>query len=189
MSMEKSLRLFAAWFAEELLVELLDIWILVALADCFLSVGVVESFATFSEDLAVSAVVRLATTVDTAAWASHNFDSVEVAFAFANEVNEFLSVSKTVSDTEFNRGTVEVDSSDAYAFETADSLEVNFAERLLSEDFVCSTCCSLDNTTGNAEDYCCTCRLAEWAVELSLWERVEVDVVLADEASELASGD
>ena len=68
-----------AGFSKVFLVDGLDGRVLVRFTDGHFAVGAVDGLPTSLDDVAVTVVQRLTTTVDTAAGAGHDLDGVELA--------------------------------------------------------------------------------------------------------------
>ena len=76
---QQFVRLVTAGFSKVFLVDGLDGRVLVRFTDGHFAVGAVDGLPTSLDDVAVTVVQRLTTTVDTAAGAGHDLDGVELA--------------------------------------------------------------------------------------------------------------
>ena len=95
------------------------------LTDGFASILAVDGFRTLLDDLAVAVVVGLTSAADATAGAGHDLDGVELFLAFAHSFEQGAGVGQTVSDTDVDGCTVEVnpsvtDASDATEFSEVD---------------------------------------------------------------------
>ena len=94
------MRLFAVWLAKVLLVEVENFLVLVRLTLDLVAVFLVDRDLTLADDLHVTVVIWLSAAANTAAWASHDFDRLEVALAGFDALEKLSRVAETVRDAD-----------------------------------------------------------------------------------------
>ena len=150
--MQQMVGLLAERLAEELLVELDDVGVLVRLADSLAGVLAVDGVHTGLDHAAVPVMEGLAGTADTAAGAGHDLDCMEVVHAGADTVEQLAGIAEGMGYAYVHRQTVEIDRGVTYALESPELIEVYTVQLLAGVELVGSTHGGLDHTSGGSED-------------------------------------
>ncbi len=184
--------LMAVGLAEELIVKLLDIGILVALADGLILILNVKSLGALGADIAIaangSADDRLTAAVYAAARAAHDFDEVILLLAGLYGIEKLSSAARGGGDGDAN-----VDISNLYggflnSLNAADSGEVHILKGLAG-NLISGTQSGFHNSAGCAEDYGSAGGRAEHRIEILVSQLHEVDACHLNHLCKLAGGD
>ena len=187
--------------AEELLVELDDLRIVVALTHCLTLVLRVQSLRSLLlvgiKDIVIligkeaRPYVRLAAAVDASARASHDLDELIFALAFLDLIQKNLCALHAGCDRDVHGRSVDVDGGFADpCLVAADCGELDGIMLLAGELEVNSTKGSFHNAAGDAEDDACTGVIAhDVSIPVFVRKTVEEDTASADHAGKLSGGD
>jgi len=97
--MKQLVRFFAIRLAKVLLIEIKNFLVLMGFTLGLVAVFLVDRDLTLADDFHVTVVIWLSAAANTAAWASHDFDCLEVALASLNAVKKLSRIAETVSNT------------------------------------------------------------------------------------------
>src|SRR5665647_541765 len=150
--MQKVMRLFAHRGTQKLLIQFGDVGILMRFANRFAGVFTVESQLTFLQDLRIPMVVRLSATSNASARARHDFNGMELALSFLDIFEQFAGISKSVSDTDMNRQTIEIDGGMSQSLHSSQFFEIQSLQFFAGKYFIGSTNRGFDDSTGGAEE-------------------------------------
>ncbi len=178
--------------AEVLSVCLLDCRVLMGLTQCLALVLTVKCSST--ESLEVYSVAYrsgldgLATAVDAAAGAAHDFYEVNLNLACLDHVKELSSVGKTGADSSLDGNSACIVCSKLDAFHTTNLSVLDGLDSLVLKNLNCGTESCFHNTAGGTEDNCSTGGLTEDRIEVLIGEGVELDACTLDHTSKLTGG-
>ena len=151
------MRLLAQRLAQEFLVELLDIGILMTLTDWLAFVFCIEGIATLLNHIKVAMVVRLTSTTNTSTWACHNLNYMVVELASAKFVHDNACVAQCVSHTNLELKAVEINFSLTDTLKTAHLVKVDARQCLACVNLINRTQSCFHHATSNTKDGTCTC--------------------------------
>ena len=185
--------------AQELGIELLDLGVVVGLAQLLTLILGVQGGGTLGPEGVLDVVVLmgqeagaddgLAAACDTAAGAAHDLDEVVLGAARTDLVQQDLGVLHAVGDGHVDGHTVQLDGSLTDALEATHLLELDGLVLLAGQDEVDGAQGSLHNAAGDAEDDAGAGVLAhQILVELLVRETLEEDTGTLDHAGQLPGG-
>ncbi len=173
----------------------------VCLLDCGVLMGLTESLAlvltvkcSSTESLEVYGVADscgldgLATAVDAAAGAAHDFYEVNLNLACLDHVKELSCVGKTGADSSLNGDSACIVCSELDAFHTTNLGVLDGLDSLVLENLNCGTESCFHNAAGGTEDNCSTGGLAEDRIKVLIGEIIESDACTLDHTSKLTGG-
>ena len=156
MSVEQLVSLVVAGLTQILIIKLLDIGILVALAELEALILGVNSLGALGGNVHVhlhsGGNDGLTAAGYAATGAGHDLNEINLSLAGANAVEKLAGVAQTVSNGGTDSLVANLNGGDLHALKTADGLVVNVLDRLTGEDVSHGTEGSLHNAAGSAED-------------------------------------
>ena len=153
--------LFATGLAQELLVELLDVGVLVTLAQGLALVLAIYGSSTGLENLDVAMVIGLSSAADATTGASHYLNHMVVEFTGTQQVHHLAGIAQRVGYTNAQRETVKVDLGLTDTLQTTNIVELDVRQGLTCVHLIYGAQCSLHHTTGVGKDGTSTSRFAQ----------------------------
>src|SRR5690554_1530562 len=187
--MQQAVRLVTARLTQVLLIQPDDRWVLMRLADALALILTVDGSSTPAEYLAVTVVIRLATTADTTTRTCHDLNGMVDRLTASHIIQQLAGVTQSVSDPYIKGESVKIDRGGAYPLHAAQLRECHPLQLLSGMQLIGRAAGSLNHTTRIAEDDTGTCRLTQRIIKILLRQIKEVDVCLLDERCQLAGGD
>ena len=183
--MQEMMCFYAVRFTEPACIKFLYVRIFMRTANRCIFIDCIQPFCTSLTNKSWFCLFWLTATADTTARASHDFDEVVIAFTGTKFIHQLTCIAKTAGNCNLDRTVIDCEGSFFDTFHTAYFGEIEFFE-LFTRDF--SNDCTksrFHNTTGYAEDACCTGRATHRAVEFFFRKIFEVNTSLLNHRCQL----
>ena len=128
--MEKMVGLFAKRLSKVFLVQLLDIWVFVALAQRLPGIFLIQGLRTGLQHIEIPVMQRLTAAADATARASHDFDHMVLATFVTDVFQKLAGIPQSMRYPHLEREAVEVDGRFPQSFQSPNLRESHFFKLL-----------------------------------------------------------